>query len=65
MLNLVLELMFLSIFGSIFPLGFVFSIISNVLILHLNKLKLIYVVKRPVPESTNSIGSWNKILSLS
>jgi hypothetical protein len=65
MLNLILEFMFLSIFGSIFPLGFVFSLISNILILHLNKLKLLYVVKRPVPESTNSIGSLNKILRLS
>lgn len=64
-MNLILEFMFLSIFGCIYPLGFLYSMFLNTLILHINKAKLFYVMKRPVPESAHSIGSWNTILTLS
>ncbi|EGR30499.1 hypothetical protein IMG5_130500 [Ichthyophthirius multifiliis] len=54
----------LSIFGIVFPIGFIIAFIWNVMELQTDKSKLMKYKQRPIPLKEFSLGSWMNVLEL-
>ncbi|EGR32656.1 hypothetical protein IMG5_075400 [Ichthyophthirius multifiliis] len=63
-MELVIQFAFLVLFGVAFPISFMLAFINNVLEIQVDKIKLIYFVRRPFPTNACDIGPWVKILEI-
>lgn len=63
-LEVILLFGFLSMFGHMAPMGFFMSLLTMVTEIFIDKYKILYLVRRPVPQRANNIGSWMFILQL-
>ena len=64
MLDLILELCFISFFSMSFPLVSLIGFFSGIINMQIDKYKLIHFFKRPHPVSTDGIGIWKSILEI-
>lgn len=53
-----------SMFGTAFPLGFVFAYFTMSSSIKIDKFKLINYMRRPSPKGASDIGFWSKILEV-
>ena len=63
-LAIVLSFSFLSMFGQVFPMGFLLGFFALAAEMQVNKKNLIYFMKRPTPKGAQDIGSWENILEM-
>ena len=55
---------FLCLFSISFPLGYLFAFFAGLLQQYFDKVKLIYYLKRPMPETVGGIGLWRTIMEI-
>ncbi|GAB2293423.1 hypothetical protein Dimus_027623 [Dionaea muscipula] len=60
-LELALQFGMIMMFACAFPLAFVFAAVNNIMEIKTDALKLLTMLKRPVPRSTVTIGAWLNI----
>ncbi len=61
-MKIIVDISYLCFFGLSLPLSFLLAFLGGILHLHLVKWKLLFLVKRPVPLKTDSIGFWKVII---
>ncbi|KAJ0007254.1 hypothetical protein Pint_28874 [Pistacia integerrima] len=60
-LELALQFGMIMMFACAFPLAFAFSAVNNIMEIRTDALKLLSMLKRPVPRAATSIGAWINI----
>lgn len=60
-LELALQFGMVTMFASAFPLVFAFALINNLMEIRSDALKLVVMLRRPVPRAAYSIGAWLNI----
>lgn len=55
---------FLCFFSIAFPLSYLIAFFGGILTVYFDKLKMVYFLKRPMPQKDNGIGIWNGIMTL-
>ncbi|XP_044494970.1 anoctamin-like protein At1g73020 isoform X2 [Mangifera indica] len=60
-LELALQFGMIMMFACAFPLAFAFSVVSNIMEIRTDALKLLSMMKRPVPRAATTIGAWINI----
>lgn len=63
-MKLIVDISYISFFGLSLPLSFLLAFVGGVIHLHLVKWKLLFLVRRPVPLKTDSIGFWRTIIEI-
>ena len=63
-MELFIQYSFLNLFGLAFPLSFFLAFLSNIMEIHVDKIKLIYFSQRPLPSGASDIGNWFIIMEL-
>jgi hypothetical protein len=64
MTRVFLQMSYLILFGISYSFGFILAILFNIIGIHVAKIKLCYLTKRPIPKISGSINSWNSIVSV-
>ena len=57
-LEIIIQFGYIMIFGAAFPLAPLLAFINNLLEMRIDKYKLVYLTRRPVPHSASDIGIW-------
>ncbi|KAL5757634.1 hypothetical protein ACOSP7_020245 [Xanthoceras sorbifolium] len=60
-LELALQFGMIMMFACAFPLAFVFATVNNIMEIRTDALKLLTMLKRPVPRASTTIGAWSNI----
>ncbi|XP_044479470.1 anoctamin-like protein At1g73020 isoform X2 [Mangifera indica] len=60
-LELALQFGMIMMFACAFPLAFAFTVVNNIMEIRTDALKLLSMLKRPVPRAATSIGAWINI----
>ncbi|XP_044484669.1 anoctamin-like protein At1g73020 isoform X2 [Mangifera indica] len=60
-LELALQFGMIMMFACVFPLAFAFTVVNNIMEIRTDALKLLFMLKRPVPRAATSIGAWINI----
>ncbi len=61
-MRMMMEFTFLCLFSISFPLAYLIAFIGGIFDVHIEKFKLAYFYKRPLPQSSKNIGIWHFIL---
>jgi len=61
--EIVIQFGYVSLFAAAFPLGGLLAFLSNSIEIRADLLKLMYATRRPTPEKTRGIGSWEYALN--
>ncbi|KAL4509164.1 hypothetical protein ABPG72_018095 [Tetrahymena utriculariae] len=63
-MELVIQFAFLSLFGLAFPTSFLLAFVNNILEIQVDKAKLIYISRRPIPTGASDIGTWFVLIEI-
>lgn len=63
-LELVLQFGMIMMFACAFPLAFAFAILNNITEIRADALKLLAMIRRPIPRADATIGAWLNIFQL-
>lgn len=63
-LELMIQFAYVIIFGAAFPLAPLLAFINNLIELRIDKYKLVYLTRWPVPHSAKGIGIWKMFIEI-
>ncbi|XP_075494187.1 anoctamin-like protein At1g73020 [Primulina tabacum] len=63
-LELVLQFGMIMMFACAFPLAFAFAVVNNITEIRADALKLLAMIRRPIPRADATIGAWLNIFQL-
>ena len=61
-MKVIVDISYIAFFGLSFPVCFILAFVGGLIHMHLVKMKLLFLVKRPIPIKTDSIGFWKTII---
>ncbi|XP_058103350.1 anoctamin-like protein Os01g0706700 [Magnolia sinica] len=64
-LELALQFGMIMMFACAFPLDFAFAVLNNITEIRTDALKLLVMLRRPIPRAAATIGAWLNIFQLS
>lgn len=63
-MELIVQFSFLCFFGLAFPSSFILAWVNNIFEIQVDKLKLVYVSRRPIPTGASTIGTWLTVMEI-
>lgn len=61
-MELVIQFGFLTLFSVNFPISFLLAFITNIAEIQVDKIKIVWFTRRPIPENAKDLGTWFLIL---